>query len=447
MTDIGRARTKRSWLRRHGGKVLVAALALAIIYYWYTGQLAQAWGKVTVVVMAASGFLILYSHLRNKAPEFFYDLANLVGLRQLIPMRRDKEAEPGEADQLAVLNHLKSMEDRLSTEQSEKLRQLENSFIERAFEVLERAQDVAGAPGDAQANPDAREAVRETIEQGEADARRALAVISDDDVGGDLGLLSDLAAAAMSDNAEQWRRIGRLAYGVDTSQALGAYRKVIALDQSDPWDAIYLGRLHQRNGSLTDAYQTFVDALDGLPEVEERDRAVLFDSIGDVLSDQGDLAAALESYGASMAIVARLAQADPSNAQLQRDLSVSFERNGDVLRGQGDLAAALESYRASMDIRTRLAQADPSNVQLQRDLSVTFNKIGDVLSGQGDLAAALESYRPSMDIRTRLAQADPSNAKLQRDLSVSFNKIGDVLSGQGDLAAALESYRASMASS
>ena len=49
---------------------------------------------------------------------------------------------------------------------------------------------------------------------------------------------------------------------------------------------------------------------------------------------------------ASLAIAERLARADPGNAGWQRDLSVSHNKIGDVLVEQGDLTAALESYQA-----------------------------------------------------------------------------------------------------
>jgi hypothetical protein len=45
---------------------------------------------------------------------------------------------------------------------------------------------------------------------------------------------------------------------------------------------------------------------------------------------------------------------------------------------RGNLVAALTSYQASLAIAARLAEADPDNAGWQRDLSVSHNKIGDV---------------------------------------------------------------------
>jgi len=167
--------------------------------------------------------------------------------------------------------------------------------------------------------------------------------------------------------------------------------------------------------------------------------------IGQVLVEQGNLPAALESYRASLAITSRLAKADPGNAEAQHDLAVSLNFVANVYLAQGKLAEALEHYRGYRDIIARLAKGDPGNAEWQRDLSLYHMKIGDVLFEQGNLPAALESHRASLAIAERLAKADPGNAQWQRDLSVSHERIGDVLRAQGNLAAALQSYKADLA--
>ena len=81
-------------------------------------------------------------------------------------------------------------------------------------------------------------------------------------------------------------------------------------------------------------------------------------------------------------------------------------------REQGDLAAALTSFQASLAIRDRLAKADPGNTGWQRDLSASHIKIGDVQRAQGDLGAALtrNSRRRSLSssVWRQRTQATPS---------------------------------------
>jgi hypothetical protein len=74
-------------------------------------------------------------------------------------------------------------------------------------------------------------------------------------------------------------------------------------------------------------------------------------------------------------------------------LALSIERIGTVLTAQGNLPAALESFRVTLAVRERLAKVDPTNAAWQRSLSVSHEKIGLVLQLQGNLSGALESYR------------------------------------------------------
>ncbi len=156
---------------------------------------------------------------------------------------------------------------------------------------------------------------------------------------------------------------------------------------------------------------------------------------------QDDLAAALTSYQASLTIRERLAKADPGNAGWQDDLAASQANVGDVQQAQGDLAAALTSYQASLTIAERLAKADAGNAGWQRDLSVSQANVGDVQRAQGDLAAALTSYQGSLTIAERLAKADPGNAEWQRDLALSYGRLATVEARQGTRDSALSAFR------
>lgn len=166
---------------------------------------------------------------------------------------------------------------------------------------------------------------------------------------------------------------------------------------------------------------------------------------GDVRRSQGDLPGALAAYQKALAIVQRLAAADPENTGGQRDLSVSHIKVGDVLGAQGNLLGALAAYREALAIAQGLATADPTNTGRQRDLCVHHNKVGDVLRAQGNLPGALEAYREGLDIAHRLAATDSANAEWQRDLSLTHGRIGDVLRAKGDLLGALAAYREDLA--
>ncbi len=238
--------------------------------------------------------------------------------------------------------------------------------------------------------------------------------------------------------------VERLVY--DYAGAKATLQELLRLDPDAIWRWIDLGDLWGTTGNLAEASRAFGSALEAARRQGlAREEYAALSWLGDVSVAQGRLAEALQCYQAQLAIVERLAQADPDNMQWQRDLSVSYEKIGDVLVQQGKLAEALQSFRDSLAIAERLAQADPDNMQWQRDLSVSHEKIGDVLADQGKPDEALQPYRDSLAIRERLTQTDPANTLWQRDLSVSHNKIGGILVQQGKLAEALQSFRDSLA--
>ena len=330
------------------------------------------WGKITLIIAAVAAFLGTYDTLRNKGGMFVCDTVALVGLNKLITSC-DK---PGpDKDKLALYEFLKAREATLSKAQKQQLAALEQYYIDQAFKVL--AKDIKSAKTQAaeQAATALKQELETTLKQGEALERRAIALIGEGQTQQGLDLLTRDARDTSQHTVEKWRRIGRLAFGVDTQRAIQAYEAVMKLDQTNPWDAIYLGRLYVIAGDLGRARQVFETELKHLPQQAERDRSVLLDEIGAVQVTQGSLAAALQSCQAALAIRERLARADPGNSQWQRDLSVAHDRIGDVQRAQGSLAAALQSYQAALAIAERLARVDPGNSQWQRDLAVSLERL------------------------------------------------------------------------
>lgn len=334
----------------------------------------------------------------------------------------------------------------LSDENAERLDRLEDVIATRAIEALESAHGI-DVPTDRQTEDTSnarREAVKEAIEDGDTDEREAMALIADGDIQGGLSLLESEANVASTEALEMWRRIGRIADGIDTTRALNAFTKVAALGSDDIWDSIYFGRLQVRAGDLMAAKATIENAFEALPEKERRDRSVLHHDLGNILLTLGDLAGARQSYEAGLEIAEALAASDPTNAAWQRDLSISHNKIGDVFRLEGNLEGARESYEVALNIREALAASDPANVEWQRNLCVSHNKIGDVLLSGGKVKGARESYEAALEISEALAASDPANVEWQRDLSVSHNKIGGVFRSEGNLEGARKSYEADL---
>ena len=176
----------------------------------------------------------------------------------------------------------------------------------------------------------------------------------------------------------------------------------------------------------------------------QRDLAISFDRLGDVLRQQEEIGAALERYREGLRIRQRLATAAPSEARAQGDLFASFHKIGSILLQQGERRKALEHYRESLHIARRLAAVSPQDLQAERDVASSLNHIGDVLLRQDEPRKAEEHYREGLRISRRRAAADPGNTETQRDLSISFGKLGDALLQRGEVEKAREQYRESL---
>jgi eukaryotic-like serine/threonine-protein kinase len=87
-----------------------------------------------------------------------------------------------------------------------------------------------------------------------------------------------------------------------------------------------------------------------------------------------------------------------------------------VQDAQGDFAAALASYQASLAIAERLAKSDPSNADWQRDVSLSYGRLGKVHAQRGARASALSMFRRGQEIILRLSKQLPDNMALQKDL-------------------------------
>ena len=114
--------------------------------------------------------------------------------------------------------------------------------------------------------------------------------------------------------------------------------------------------------------------------------------VGDVQVAQGDLAAALQSYGDTLAIAERLAQSDPGNAGWQRDLSVSYDSIGDVQDAQGNLAAALKSYRDGLAISSAWRNPIPATRSGSAIYRYRTTRSATCRLTQGDLVGAHEIH-------------------------------------------------------
>ena len=73
-----------------------------------------------------------------------------------------------------------------------------------------------------------------------------------------------------------------------------------------------------------------------------------YGDVGLMLDKLGEVAGALQSYRTELALVARLAKADPSDADFQSSLAVAYDLVGNALLEQNNLSEALASYQHAL---------------------------------------------------------------------------------------------------
>jgi tetratricopeptide (TPR) repeat protein len=199
---------------------------------------------------------------------------------------------------------------------------------------------------------------------------------------------------AQQERAEAARNLAASAITNSVEQGLKWYREATSLDPDNIEGWLGLGEAALAEGTLAEADVGFLRYIE-LARHRRNDRQVLVGLTrhGDALMAQGNLPEALKTYRDGLAIIDRLAKADPGNGVLQHNLGVSNERVGDVLMAQGNLAEALKSYRAKQAIISRLTKASPSNDSWQRDRGRAIRRQGFVAPGAFGPALGLRSLQ------------------------------------------------------
>ena len=268
-------------------------------------------------------------------------------------------------DHLHRILRVRLDEERAKAALASRIEQREASVAER-----ERLKEDAGAAV-------AAVAAEATTAEREATVETALARLADGDAADAKAILSDIvdrkaaeSAAAASEAAAAARHLGTLAMLDDTLEALRAFRRASDLDPSEAWTWIHISRLERQKGDIEAAAAAARRARQAAEQAgDDRDVAVADSEFGNVLVAQGNLAEALTSYRAALAIAERLAEADPGNAGWQRDLCVSLWKLGWAEEAAGNPTAARDWYRKAIAIIAPLAELDPTNARWQQDLA------------------------------------------------------------------------------
>lgn len=410
------------------------------------GLLRRARARVIAAALALSALLAWYEPVREQGQVFLCDVAELIDQDD-----RFYSCLQLSEDVWATIERLQGQEESLSPEQSELLDKLRAQALDRAFKALSYKigyepvgpHEAIGVALDAEQVT--RQAIQDTLEKGDPEELRALAMIAEGDIQNGLDLLEEQATSATSVASDKWRRVGELASNVDIDRALAAFTEASRLEPNDFETWLRIGQLERLADDLKAAESAFIKAM-ALAETQatESEYGAALVELGAVLRAQGDLQAPLEHFQAALEIAERLVEEDSGDTELQRGLFVVQTNLGELQWARADFSAALTSYRAAMSAVQRLSEVEPENSKHRRDLVLTHARIGSVHLARQDTPAALESYRDSLKIADGLAEQEPNNPGWQYSRMVAHYSLGVARQAQGEALLALKSYQAAL---
>jgi len=211
------------------------------------------------------------------------------------------------------------------------------------------------------------------------------------------------------------------------------------------------GRLREI-GRLEDFMSIGNKAMDYFSSLRDEDvddkvltqRAEVLTKIGNVRLDQGELAAALDSFREARAISVRLADTDPANAKRQIALGNSHFWIGLVYWQRGELQAAGDEFQKVIPIVDRVVAQEPDNPDWLVEKGYAYTNLARVFELQGQLERSLDLYREIAAINDRLLEMDPDNVQYRLEVGFAHNNIGKVVQSLGRLEEAQKHFQADL---
>jgi tetratricopeptide (TPR) repeat protein len=169
-------------------------------------------------------------------------------------------------------------------------------------------------------------------------------------------------------------------------------------------------------------------------------RSKALQKIGNVRQDEGQLAAAMESYRAASELGAELLRRSPRNVERQAAYAETLNHLGNALYFQGDRDRALDHFMRAAKLLEQATAVQPQDDWLGV-LSTARTNAGRVLETRGQFAAARQLYESVLATAKLLASRQPADIQRQADLADAHDSLGKIALEQGQLEQAIVDYR------
>ncbi|MEJ1963961.1 MAG: protein kinase [Gammaproteobacteria bacterium] len=179
----------------------------------------------------------------------------------------------------------------------------------------------------------------------------------------------------------------------------------------------------------------------------QRELASAYEKLADVqggfrIASLGDTAGAISSYRKALAMREALAAANPQDRDVLRELLRNHGKLSEILTGQGDMAAAIESSRRSTKLAQQLVALPGSTLEDRRNFATTLLGLGWQMARAKQVGDGVLFIRQSIAVFESLRAESPQDPVIQRNLSLAYGRLGETLLAHTEAyAQALDAHR------
>ena len=257
-----------------------------------------------------------------------------------------------------------------------------------------------------------------------------------------------LAAALLLDTREQSSGLNTVERAAVVKQALENLSQLARDHRNDPALDLQRAIAYQRVGDLQGhpfesslgdsvgaekSYVASLAILDRLAEANPRDLAVMHQQIlarrllGELIRDARGLDEGIGCMRKGAEVAERALPAAPNDDILRSDAALLFRSLARALTQSGAYAEASSFLDRAFAIFHDLRAHDPNNLETLSRLAECYAGRMYLSQSTGKLQDSLQDGQENLRLRQSLMQADPRNPESRRNLMIAYVRVGDVM--------------------
>ncbi len=164
--------------------------------------------------------------------------------------------------------------------------------------------------------------------------------------------------------------------------------------------------------------------------------------VGDLTSEEGDKADAIEAFRQAVSLFQAVELRNPADRGARMRQAQCQDGIARMETQLGRQEAALGGYEQASDLFRKLVEELPQDLGARRDFAASLGNVANLRSMLHDSAGARRAYREVLHIHEQLVAADPAVQKFRDDLALTYNNMAfreeDPQVAVGDLRRAIE---------